>query len=112
MHITDSLCFSIYSKNFRISQDSKAHPCFPLTEGVNFTPRDFLALIREKGLDKYEYNGEGSGCLYWCGEVVRYLEEGGIIGQGSRAQLMKEAERLRSDPQWWVPEDQGQFYKA
>ncbi|PSS37219.1 hypothetical protein PHLCEN_2v940 [Hermanssonia centrifuga] len=82
---TGEVVIEIFSKRYRISQQSQAHPNFPLLDGVNLTPRGLLAIIQEKGLDKYKYNGEGSGCLYWCTQVIRHLEEVGIIGQGSQA---------------------------
>ncbi|PSS37214.1 hypothetical protein PHLCEN_2v935 [Hermanssonia centrifuga] len=95
------------------SRSSKFHPDFNvLVRG--WTPMQMLEDLKtaNEPLHRYRYDGESSGCLYWCKRVLTRLEEIKKIPAGSAQRLddvVQEA-RIAHANIYWIPEDRGSFY--
>jgi hypothetical protein len=68
--------------------------------------------IISNGLHRYMIDGNRSGCLYWCYNVVACLERDGYVDRGSAAKVRELAAIVRAYGNFWVPEDRGSFYSA
>lgn len=57
------------------------------------------------GLNQYVYDGNGSGCRTWVQAFVKFLENEGMVEEGSRKRLdEKILEGLRENI-WWIPDE-------
>jgi len=93
------------SKSFVVSGNAAYHWTTPVAK--QYTTTDVYNLLLARGLNKYMYNGNGSGCLTWTTAVVEVLEREGVLPVGSKDQLLLKVSEARADPNVWVPDEPG-----
>jgi len=62
-----------------------------LSLGEGFSVGDIIKEIERRVLDKYRFSEGGQGCRFWVHEVVRGLEEAGIVTDASGLGILAEA---------------------
>jgi len=102
---------TIDSKTFAYSSQSKYKIELEMAETETPTTTTDIAnyLISGK-FGAYKYDGNGSGCLFWCRSLIRQLEQDGLIKQGSLAILDAEIAAAKQEDKFWIPDDQGEFF--
>jgi hypothetical protein len=61
----------------------------------NLNTVDFINLLIQRKRHNYQYDGNGSGCLYWCRRVVRDFTEVGWVEQGAEEEFAEFVDDLR-----------------
>ena len=59
------------------------HSSFRVTLNVEYTIRQLMDWIATNQLDRYMFTSEGTGCRFWCAEVLKRLEGDRILPAGS-----------------------------
>ncbi|KAI6119792.1 hypothetical protein EV401DRAFT_1888016 [Pisolithus croceorrhizus] len=98
----------LISKPFMVSSAAPYYWMCPLSRP--FTTKDVYELMVAKKFNYYKYNGEGSGCLTWTTRLVEVLQEEGVLPAGSMASFLAKVDQVRSDPNYWVPDEPGAHF--
>ena len=55
----------------------------PFVPAAAITPDAFLAFVVARGLDRFRFTPEGTGCRNWCRDVLSGMEETGLVPAGT-----------------------------
>lgn len=78
----------------------------------DLTVQDFVELISLRGRQKYSYDGNGSGCLFWTTTLLRDYVQLEWMGANAVNDFKGFIEDLRQEEagKHWIPEDEGTFF--
>ncbi|KAH9854596.1 hypothetical protein C2E23DRAFT_817145 [Lenzites betulinus] len=84
----------------------------PLAVVGSPTVKQFISIFQEKGMDRYKFDGTGSGCLWWVMTGVHHLEDAGLVEAGASLKLEQfHREHAESHPERHpMPLRKGEFY--
>lgn len=102
------LVFRFRSLTYGVSQNAIAAVRLRLCR--TFTTTDMYNFILEKGLNRYMFNGNGSGCLTWTLQLARLLEQAGILPRGSVSLIQTKVQEVRNGSDYWVPDETGAVF--
>jgi len=74
--------------------------------------QNFVDLIPYSRRDRYSYDGNGSGCLFWSNALLNDYEGAGWVYPSATAAFADYIASIRWDAigKYWIPEDQGTFF--
>ncbi|KAI1788479.1 hypothetical protein LXA43DRAFT_1063578 [Ganoderma leucocontextum] len=78
--------FIITSKSTDTSQAQRKTE-LPLSTVGQHTVDQLIQLYLQKGMDRFNFDGEGMGCFYWTITGVQHLEAAGMLKPGSHKAL-------------------------
>lgn len=113
-HLTSAI--SVASRNSLYSSSRTVVPwMFTFdTTSDNLKVHDFVDCLWDSTLNKYRYNANCSGCLYWCMAVVQHFICENWLADPHEAWsgINSMVENVRQTEGYWVPNDQGTFTHA
>ncbi|KAI0640046.1 hypothetical protein C8Q77DRAFT_104523 [Trametes polyzona] len=76
------------------------------------TVEQIIDLFKKNGMDRYEFDATGSGCLWWVWTGLGHLEEAGIVESGATEELRQfHHEQYTAHPERHpMPLRKGRFY--
>lgn len=100
----------VTEQRYELSQNSVAEVRENATN--NTTVQSLLDLLESRGRDRYQFNGDGAGCRFWCHTVLGDLERGGFVASGAanRFDLYVTNKNKGNPTRFPLPTPRGSFY--
>jgi len=78
----------------------------------DLTVQNFVDLIHYSRRDRYSYDGNGSGCLFWSNALLNDYAGAGWVYPSATAAFADYIASIRwgATGKYWIPEDQGTFF--